>query len=208
MDNIHESYRSFLCVVLPGIVGYADGLLIANSFLAGVYYLDLDTKEVSVAIPPETVITADGLAIDGDTLYVAQNGIDIVSVWELASMSGNVSTTHLGNLESEYFDAPATCRIDGDTLYAANARFVSLEFPAPGEEDPSTFNASFAVVGVDKTDLSMIPTSPTSSPAQSPVAPPVGSPVDPSTSAGSSWHRSVAIIVAVVYTLVLCWSEG
>jgi sugar lactone lactonase YvrE len=64
---------------------------------------------------------ADGILLDGRTLYVVQNRLDRIAVVQLAPglRSGRVLRT----ITSSAFDVPTTIDDFGRRLYAVNARF-------------------------------------------------------------------------------------
>lgn len=197
------NYSSFSILLLilarAGIVPFADGLLIAHETGGGVYYLDIsDGNKVSEIIPNGTLPFADGLCIDGDTLYVAQNPeVGPVTGWFVVRSDDGVEAFKLGALESPDFDSPAACGISGQNIYMPNARF-GLGLPAEGEDDLSTFGETFHVVGVDRFDFaaSGSETTPTASPPTG-----GGNTTDPITSAATALWNPVAVLSLTLFGL-------
>jgi hypothetical protein len=81
-------------------------------------------REIALA-GSESVPGGDGILLDGRTLYVVQNALDVVAKISLAPKltSGRVVRRISGNL-----DFPTTIAEQGRRLYAVNARF---DFPMP-----------------------------------------------------------------------------
>jgi hypothetical protein len=160
--------------------------MVGTSSAGGIYYLDPRNKdggsmlEAQEIVAPGTVLSADGLELviqnDNTTLlYVCQSSLDQIAVFQVAQeMETAPELTFMGQVASEYFDGPATVVIVADQLFTVNARF-SLGLPAPGELDPSTFNATFPVVGVDRNDL-QAPETPVEAPSATPVEAPAKAP--------------------------------
>ena len=80
----------------------------------------------------ESVANGDGILLDGKTLYVVQNSMDVVAKIALSSnlRSGRVvrRISDTANL-----DFPTTIAELGSRLYAVNARF---DFPSPDASTP------------------------------------------------------------------------
>ena len=78
----------------------------------------------------ESVPNGDGILLDGKTLYVVQNSMDVVAKIALSSnlRSGRVVRRMTGDL-----DFPTTVAEQGSRLYAVNARF---DFPSPNASTP------------------------------------------------------------------------
>jgi sugar lactone lactonase YvrE len=80
----------------------------------------------------ESVPGGDGILLDGKTLYVVQNSMDVVAKIALSSSleSGRV----VGRIsDAENLDFPTTIAEQGSRLYAVNARF---DFPSPDASTP------------------------------------------------------------------------
>lgn len=151
-----------------GIVPYKNGLLIGQSDSGGLYYLDLqDNNAVSEVLPSGTMPSGDGLTIaDGNVLYVTENAIPRISVWELApsviddtmsepTILPPVQATLLGYLTSAEYDSPSSSGVYEGIIYSVNQR-ASIGIPAEGEEDLSTFNETFQIVGVKRDTIGVI----------------------------------------------------
>ncbi|HEU0248576.1 MAG TPA: hypothetical protein VFR38_15980 [Gaiellaceae bacterium] len=76
----------------------------------------------------ESVPNGDGILLDGRTLYVAQNQLNVVAKISLAAnlQSGRV----VRRIASPGFDIPTTIADLGSRLYAVNARFSTTPTPA------------------------------------------------------------------------------
>jgi hypothetical protein len=80
----------------------------------------------------ESVANGDGILLDGKTLYVVQNSMDVVAKIALSSnlRSGRVVRRIS---DTENLDFPTTIAELGSRLYAVNARF---DFPSPDASTP------------------------------------------------------------------------
>ena len=104
-------------------------LIIAQLATGQLWLVDIDSQDVREIEVDATFPGADGLVLDGTTLYVIQNGADQVAVVELAAdlQSGSVS----GELTAPDFIMPATgVLVDGE-LIITNTQFGSLETGDP-----------------------------------------------------------------------------
>jgi sugar lactone lactonase YvrE len=81
-----------------------------------------------LALAAGPMMFADGILLDGKTLYVVRNFQSEITVIELAPdlSSGTVVAT----LSDPDFDQPTTIAEHGDRLYLANARLTTLATPA------------------------------------------------------------------------------
>jgi len=107
-----------------GIVASPGGntLIIVNSFAGALYTVDGDTgATLEIDLGSGSVVSGDGMLLDGKTLYVVQNFLNQISVVELSSdfTSGNVT----GAITDSDFMIPTTVAEFGNSLYAVNARF-------------------------------------------------------------------------------------
>jgi len=94
------------------------------------------TKEILLG--GENVVNGDGILLQGQTLYVVQNRLNLVAV---IALSADLATgTVTGRTTSPAFDVPTTVAASNGSLYLPNARF--------GIADPDT--AEYAVVRIDK----------------------------------------------------------
>ena len=80
----------------------------------------------------ESVPNGDGILLDGKTLYVVQNSMDVVAKIALSPnlRSGRVLRRIS---DSQNLDFPTTIAEQGSRLYAVNARF---DFPSPDAATP------------------------------------------------------------------------
>ena len=84
------------------------------------------TREIDLG--GESVPQGDGILLDGRTLYVVQNRLNVVAVIELApDMS---SGTVVARLSHEDFSVPTTIDEFGNRLYLVNARFGTPATPS------------------------------------------------------------------------------
>lgn len=107
-----------------GIEAAANGkaLLVINSALGQLYRVDPTSGAASLVDLGGASLTAgDGLALQGETLYVVRNRLNEIAVVSLARdlASGSVTRT----IVSPDFRVPTTVAIFGSSLYAVNARF-------------------------------------------------------------------------------------
>jgi hypothetical protein len=95
------------------------------------------TREIALA-ENESVPNGDGILLDGKTLYVVQNRLNLVAKIALSSnlRSGRVVT----RISNPAFDVPTTIAEHGSRLYAVNARFGT----------PSPTTATYSVVQIAK----------------------------------------------------------
>src|SRR5690606_18065912 len=97
-----------------GIVATADGsaLLVVSGGSGELFHIDVATKAVSAVELSEPLPGGDGLVLDGQTLYVVQNGADRVAVVELSD--GMTSGSVARFLEDERLSSAATAALVGD----------------------------------------------------------------------------------------------
>ena len=69
------------------------------------------------------VVNGDGLFRIGRTLYVVQNRLNLISVFDLDSKATTATLT--GTITDPRFDVPTTAARFGNRLYLVNARFTS-----------------------------------------------------------------------------------
>ena len=120
-----------------GIVGAPDGrnLIVVSSTPGKLYNVDVETgyaTEIALTGAAD-VAGGDGLVRIGRTLYVVQNRLNLISVFDLdaKALSAGLSRT----ITDPRFDIPTTAARWGDRLYLVNARFSSPQLP------DTTFNA-------------------------------------------------------------------
>ncbi|HEU5491609.1 MAG TPA: hypothetical protein VFU84_12530 [Gaiellaceae bacterium] len=101
------------------IVQSSSGKLFAVNAMGG-------TREIALA-GNESVPNGDGILLDGKTLYVVQNRLNVIAKIALAPSlrSGRV----LSRISSPDFDVPTTVAELGSRLYAVNARFGTTPTP-------------------------------------------------------------------------------
>ncbi|MDG9711758.1 SMP-30/gluconolactonase/LRE family protein [Streptomyces sp. DH10] len=118
-----------------GLVATPDGrgLIVVNA--GQLYRVDLETghaTEVTLRGAPD-VAGGDGLVRLGRTLYVVQNRLNKITVWDLDRKAATATLTR--TITDPRFDVPTTAARYGDRLYLVNARFTSPQTPE------TTFNA-------------------------------------------------------------------
>jgi len=74
-----------------------------------------------------SLLDGDGLLLRGDTLYVVQNALNVITVLRL-NAAGTVGAV-VGQLTDPRFDVPTTVAALGDRLYLPNARFEVTPTP-------------------------------------------------------------------------------
>jgi len=129
-----------------GIVATPNGkkLIISHSLLGLIYLVDPITG-VAIEIDLGGVVldNADGLVLQGRTLYVVQNFNNQISVVELSSDYTKGEVVEV--ITNSEFKIPATATLFGSRLYAVNARFDVAPPPFFGG-GPNNF--VFDVIGV------------------------------------------------------------
>jgi sugar lactone lactonase YvrE len=116
---------------LNGIEVTPDGrtLLAVHTSLGVLYRIDPTTGVATQSdLGGATLPAADGILLQGRTLYVVQNFLDRIAVLRLAPDLGSGEVVDV--ITSELFRVPTTVARRGDRLYAVNARF-DVAFP-PG----------------------------------------------------------------------------
>ncbi|MEU0188495.1 superoxide dismutase [Streptomyces afghaniensis] len=118
-----------------GLVATPDGrgLIVVNA--GQLYRVDLRTghaTKVALQGAPD-VAGGDGLVRLGRTLYVVQNRLNKITVWDLDRKATAATLTR--TITDPRFDVPTTAARYGDRLYLVNARFTSPQTPE------TTFNA-------------------------------------------------------------------
>ena len=114
-----------------GIAATANGktLVIVQSATGKLFTVGANgvTRAISLA-NGEAVPNGDGILLDGKTLYVVQNQLNVIAKIALAAnlRSGRV----LRRISSTQFDVPTTAAQLGSRLYAVNARFGTAATPA------------------------------------------------------------------------------
>jgi sugar lactone lactonase YvrE len=118
-----------------GLVATPDGrgLIVVNA--GQLYRVDLRTghaTKVALQGAPD-VAGGDGLVRLGRTLYVVQNRLNKITVWDLDRKATAATLTR--TITNPRFDVPTTAARYRDSLYLVNARFTSPQTPE------TTFNA-------------------------------------------------------------------
>jgi hypothetical protein len=132
-----------------GIAAYKDGILVGHEFDASLWYVNIaNPSDAQKVLADGTVPGADGLIIDGDTLYVTLNANDEIAVFELTTNSlGGIIAEAKGCYSSNKLEAPSTSAIVKKYIYTANSRFFN--YPDPG--DPN--QPQNTVIGIPLNDL-------------------------------------------------------
>ncbi|GAA3497970.1 hypothetical protein GCM10019016_050730 [Streptomyces prasinosporus] len=114
-----------------GIVSTPDGrgVIVVKSTPGELYRVDLGTgRATRIALSgAQDVVNGDGLVRVGRTLYVVQNRLDVVTVFDLDA--GATTATLRRSITDPRFDVPATAARFRDRLYLVNARFTSPQTP-------------------------------------------------------------------------------
>lgn len=114
-----------------GIVGTPDGrgLIVVKSNPGELYNVSLKTGHATriTLVGAESVVNGDGLVRIGRTLYVVQNRLNIVTVFDLDAKA--TTATLRRTITDPRFDVPTTAARFGDRLYLVNARFTSPQLP-------------------------------------------------------------------------------
>ena len=99
-------------------------LIIAQLATGQLWLVDIASQDVQEIDAGETFQGADGLVLDGNTLYVVQNGADQIAVVQLAEdwQTGTVSTIYT----SPDFIMPATAVLVDNELIVTNTQFGNL----------------------------------------------------------------------------------
>jgi sugar lactone lactonase YvrE len=107
---------------LKGIAATGQLLIVVQSntgFLFTVAPATGVTRKIDLGV--ETVVNGDGILLEGQTLFVVQNRLNLVAVIDLSpDFATGTVRTRLGN---PAFDVPTTMTAAGTSLFAVNARF-------------------------------------------------------------------------------------
>ncbi|GGU32977.1 SMP-30/gluconolactonase/LRE family protein [Streptomyces coeruleorubidus] len=118
-----------------GLVATPDGrgLIVVNA--GQLYTVDLRSGHATKVTlkGASDVAGGDGLVRLGRTLYVVQNRLNKITVWDLGRKATSATLTR--TITDPRFDVPTTAARYGDRLYLVNARFTSPQTPE------TTFNA-------------------------------------------------------------------
>lgn len=121
-----------------------DMLILGNLNRGEIYFVNPDTGESTlIDLGGERLFYADGILLDGKTLYVTQNFFNRIAVVDLNKdfTSGSVS----GYIENPNLGIPSTIAELGSSLYAVNAHFDQAP---PG--GPAAPDLEFEVVKLEK----------------------------------------------------------
>ncbi|MFI1352441.1 SMP-30/gluconolactonase/LRE family protein [Streptomyces sp. NPDC020898] len=114
-----------------GIVATPDGrgLIVVKSTPGELYNVSLRTGAATriTLVGQESVVNGDGLVRMGRTLYVVQNRLNLISVWDLDA--GATTATLRTTITDPRFDVPTTAARYGNRLYLVNARFTTPQTP-------------------------------------------------------------------------------
>lgn len=97
-------------------------IIVVNSSTGLLYKVDPATGDATeIDLGGDTLEAGDGILLDGKTLYVIQNRMDLLTVilHEQGATQGEV----VGGITNPNFDVPTTIAEFGNALYAVNARF-------------------------------------------------------------------------------------
>lgn len=124
-----------------GIAATPDGsiLIIVQSGTGKLFTVDTTTGEArEIILGAESVPNGDGILLEGQTLFVVQNRLNLLAVITLAP---DLTTGELNQrVTSPAFDVPTTVAASDESLYLVNARF--------GIANPEA--ADYSVVRIDK----------------------------------------------------------
>ncbi|WP_405797784.1 superoxide dismutase [Streptomyces sp. NBC_01506] len=120
-----------------GIETTPDGraLIVVNSAAGTLFRVDPKTGHATLITlrGADSVVNGDGLLRVGRTLYVVQNRLNVVTVFDLDSRA--TTATLRRSITDPRFDVPTTAARLGDRLYLVNARFTTPPTPE------TTYNA-------------------------------------------------------------------
>lgn len=167
MQSIVQQLTALVLVVfahsLAGIVGYAEGLIIVNSAMGGLFYHDLSADTtVQIASSSVTGLRGDGLMVDEEhRLYVTHGSLSsatssAIRVYDLTYNAAvrTVQALLVGTIQSPLLDSPSATADFGKYLVTTNARWDSLPFPAKDEGNLVAFaEQEFSVVVTKKSNL-------------------------------------------------------
>ncbi|KAK1180620.1 superoxide dismutase [Streptomyces sp. NBS 14/10] len=114
-----------------GVVGTPDGrgLIVVSSSPGRLYHVDLASGHATeiALIDAADVANGDGLLRIGRTLYVVQNRLNLISVFDLDTRARTATLRR--TITDPRFDVPTTVARWADRLYLVNARFTSPQTP-------------------------------------------------------------------------------
>jgi sugar lactone lactonase YvrE len=104
------------------------GLLVIQSATATLFHVDPQSGvATAVDLGGVPLTNGDGLLVEGRTLYVVQNRLNLVGVVQLAA--DGLSGEYVDQLTNTQFDVPTTIASYGNGLYLPNARFGTPPTP-------------------------------------------------------------------------------
>jgi hypothetical protein len=119
-----------------GIEAFGGWLLVVNSTTGQLFAVDPETGDAVEVLDEGSVTSGDGLLIVGNTLYVAQNAFDLVSVWRIKGNTitpiGAITDDTVAGEPDEIpgdLDFGTTIAFVGGSLWAVNARFSTAPTP-------------------------------------------------------------------------------
>jgi hypothetical protein len=122
-----------------GIVPYANGLLVSHFSDGSVWYVANverdDTPSFQVVIPDGEAIGGDGIVVLDDKLYVTQNPLNQIGVFQLGLDGNNITASLLGNITSPLYATPATSALYDGYIYTTNALFTTVPDPSAPAND-------------------------------------------------------------------------
>lgn len=132
-----------------GIRGFNNGLLIVNSFQQTIYFHSLKSSKTIPVLPPRSLPNADGITVvrrpnsgasGAAWLYVAQNRLNTISVWDIRPTTDDdsVRVRFVRNITSAEFVTPTTVAVSKNRLVAAN-----FDFNSPFVPSNQTFSVAF-----------------------------------------------------------------
>ncbi|WP_448810063.1 SMP-30/gluconolactonase/LRE family protein [Agromyces bauzanensis] len=114
-------------------------LLVVNSSTGTLYRVDpVAEQTIAVDLGGTQVPNGDGLLVLGRKLYVVQNQLNMVAIFEMAA--SGFSGRYVDALTSPEFDIPTTVAAYGNGLFLPNARFNT----------PPTPDTEYSVVRIDR----------------------------------------------------------
>ena len=114
-----------------GIVATPDGryLIVAKRNENALFRIDIKSREIiPVEMPKDTLVTPDGLFIQGTTLYVAQNAPKVVGVLQFSADYSKATLER--NIPHPSFAFPTSVARYKDKLLVVSAQFDTKGSPA------------------------------------------------------------------------------
>jgi hypothetical protein len=111
---------------LNGIVATpaGDRLIVVQSGTGTLFNVNAATGvATTIDLGGYSVSAGDGLWLQGQTLYVVRNNLNLIA--EILMAPSYLSGTMIREIRDSRFDVPTTVAVFGDALYAVNARFTA-----------------------------------------------------------------------------------